>query len=112
MNAETDLKQHENKFLEWVHSLDPNLVGFNPGSTQQVQQLLFAPCYKKESNKNRGKFNLLNSDDEYFDEDLIEEDNENVKSTKSSKTKKSKMVEVLPKTRSFKIDNIEVSLYF
>lgn len=50
------MKLNENEFLDWVHSTNSELIGFNPASTQQVQQLLFAPCYKKLTGRNKLKY--------------------------------------------------------
>lgn len=43
MHAQDDLNSLERKFKDWVLSIRPDLDEFNPSSTQQLQQLLFAP---------------------------------------------------------------------
>lgn len=49
--AKEDMVSHKNKFLEWVNSVQDGLTEFNPSSTQQLQQLLFAPFERKGSPK-------------------------------------------------------------
>jgi DNA polymerase-1 len=46
IEAENDRNKHEEAFINWVQSIQPNAKGFNPSSTQQMQQLLFAPFNK------------------------------------------------------------------
>ncbi len=81
IQAETDLKLHENKFLDWVHSVDYELRGFNPGSTQQIQQLFFGPCYKKVNAKNKHKYakqiqNKADSENQELYDDEVEKNSE------------------------------------
>ena len=103
--AETDLKLYENEFLDWVYSISPELYGLNAGSSQQVSQLLFAPCYKNAVGRNKEKY----SNKRVLDNEEIEEleELEDFK-VKTSSNKKKNMVEVLPITRSFKIDNTDL----
>ena len=114
LKAETDLKIHENSFLNWVYSIDSKLVGFNPGSTQQMQQLLFGPCYRSLTNFNKEKI-LKNQKEEYMsDEELAFDNNtEDINQDYNSNTKKTKsdkIILIVPETRVFKIDNEFVSL--
>ena len=46
--AKEDMNFHRTKFIEWVckQQKDESCQEFNPKSTQQMQQLLFAPFYK------------------------------------------------------------------
>ena len=41
-----DRNMNEKKFLEWVYSIQENCQEFNPSSSHQMQQLLFAPFHK------------------------------------------------------------------
>jgi DNA polymerase I-like protein with 3'-5' exonuclease and polymerase domains len=47
MIAEKDKINFESKFLEWVHKIQEDAHEFNPSSSHQMQQLLFAPFNKK-----------------------------------------------------------------
>lgn len=48
-DAESDIKQAEQNFIRWVRSIQPEALEFNPGSTAQMQQLLFGPCKRRLS---------------------------------------------------------------
>lgn len=110
--AETDLKLYENKFLEWVYSVDEKLVGFNPGSTNQMQQLLFGPCYRKVTNLNKEKLmkrKIDEGEEKNSEVEEITEDDDTEDSNKSNKEKPkqkdSKMILIVPEVRIFKIEN-------
>lgn len=45
--AETDKKLYENRFIGWVLSVQTDAYEFNPGSTSQLSQLLFAPYFRE-----------------------------------------------------------------
>ena len=45
-DAEADRDMHKRKFLNWVYSIMPDCKEFNPASSSQLQQLLFAPFNK------------------------------------------------------------------
>lgn len=47
LQAEADKHRHLEEFMEWVWAFDPSLKLFNPNSTSQMQQLLFAPFFKE-----------------------------------------------------------------
>lgn len=107
---------HENDFLQWVYSIDPGLIGFNPGSTQQMQQLMFGPCYRKINNQNKEMLMkraiISDSDQEVVsinDEEEVDED-ENLKIKSNRKKKAEKEVLIVPPVRVFKIDNEHVGL--
>eukprot|EP00826_Nyctotherus_ovalis_P041971 TRINITY_DN4279_c0_g1_i5.p1 TRINITY_DN4279_c0_g1~~TRINITY_DN4279_c0_g1_i5.p1 ORF type:complete len:234 (-),score=77.68 TRINITY_DN4279_c0_g1_i5:1532-2233(-) len=51
VEAEADRDKHEKDFLSWVYSVQPDAKEFNPSSTMQMQQLLFAPFNKVDSPK-------------------------------------------------------------
>lgn len=106
---------HENDFLQWVFSVDPGLIGFNPGSTQQMQQLLFGPCYRKMNNQNKELLMKRAIVSESEEESVIIEDDEeeeeevvvdNIKG--KNKKKVEKEVLIVPEMRIFRIDNDHV----
>ena len=73
--------------------VQPDALEFNPASTQQLTQLLFAPCYRpktKELLESKKKKKIEN------DEDI--DDFKEVNG----------MIEVLPPERKFKVENIFV----
>ena len=49
--AKAEKDKHYNKFMQWVIDIRPNLTLFNPDSTVQMQQLLFAPFHRKSSQR-------------------------------------------------------------
>lgn len=75
------MRELEQDFIKWVHSIQPSLIEFNPGSVQQLQQLLFAPCYrkispdkfKKPNFRTTSKSQASNNTDELQEENLDEE---------------------------------------
>jgi hypothetical protein len=97
-----------------VRSIQPDAMEFNPGSTQQMAQLLFAPCKRKLSKEKADKIknrrikidseNIENESKYYEDSDEspIEVDDE-----KNSK----KEVELLPRERTFRVENIFVNIH-
>ncbi len=97
------MKKHENKFNDWIRRAQPDALEFNPGSVQQLTQLLFAPYYTKR-NKN-------------LEEKLIKR---NVKKTDTIDQDENKLIiinkdgeeyiEILPPERKFKVENIYVNL--
>ena len=75
------MRELEQDFIRWVHSIQPSLIEFNPGSVQQLQQLLFAPCYrkispdkiKKQNYRTTSKPQVIANPDELLEENLDEE---------------------------------------
>lgn len=51
LEATRDKDMYETEFLEWVYSTQEDAKEFNPSSTQQMQQLLFAPFNKTKKAK-------------------------------------------------------------
>ena len=45
------------RFLDIIHEVAPDAIEFNPSSTQQLQQLLFAPFARKKDNKDKATGN-------------------------------------------------------
>jgi hypothetical protein len=50
--ANNDKFRYINEFKSWVISIDPSLIQFNPNSSMQMQQLLFAPFEKHSPTEN------------------------------------------------------------
>lgn len=107
-DAETDLKLHENKFIKWVLSEQPEALEFNPSSTQQLIQLLYGPCFRNISQEKATKINSRISSklSELIEDSLDELEEDTEDDTKTKTTPKGKLLQVLPKERIFKVDNI------
>jgi DNA polymerase I len=82
-SAESDIKQAEQNFIRWVRSIQPEALEFNPGSTAQMQQLLFGPCKRRLSKekamklKSRGAPRKIETSEDLTpdsNEELSEED--------------------------------------
>ena len=99
--AEEDLKASEQKFKEWVKSTqqDPNIGEFNPSSTQQLQQLLFAPFDRKVVTD---KKKIKESDEELI-EDL--DNDEGAKPVEVKRVNKIADATKFGETRTFKVLN-------
>jgi DNA polymerase-1 len=115
IQAENDIKNHEKKFIEWVQSEQPEAREFNPGSTAQLQQLLFAPCKRRLSKEKASKLRFKKISDEEEVGNGVNEDDEdiskilnNFNGVPKNNNENSKEVEVLPAQRSFKVLNIYV----
>src|SRR5690606_35199966 len=102
-NAEADLKMHENKFIEWVRTVQPQAVEFNPASIQQLTQLLFGPCYKKQNKKFAEKINKIAQKKQNAENGIIDEDIEDISPEESSieNDAKENLTEILPAVREF-----------
>lgn len=99
---------HENKFIKWVHSVQPDALEFNPGSTQQLQQLLFGPCQRKLTQAKIKTLKKPGRPKELIEE-ISNEDETRESSGEDTLTNKSNgsaLVEVLPASRNFKVENI------
>jgi len=46
--AVNDKNKFKQEFMEWVTKLNPKFISFNPSSTQQMQQLLYAPFTREK----------------------------------------------------------------
>lgn len=60
--AKQDLIYLEQSFIEWVRKVQPEAYEFNPSSSQQLQQLLFAP-FKRNLSKQKSKPSNLDKRD-------------------------------------------------
>ncbi len=124
----------EQDFIKWVHSIQPSLIEFNPGSVQQLQQLLFAPCYRNISPDKIKKHNFRTTTpkqpssavdgDQIQEENLDEEQDLNGISRiliifyktlafirekeLNSKNADGKLIQVLPEERIFRVENVYV----
>lgn len=122
--ATADAQSLENKFISWVHNIQPNARGFNPSSTQQLQQLLFAPFSRQRVDKRKGEgggFTPENMDMQE-DEDVPSGEGEeseymqrmNMRAEENERTKivkkKRNIDEVsdFPLVREFKVENTTV----
>jgi DNA polymerase-1 len=115
IQAENDIKNHEKNFIEWVQSEQPEAREFNPGSTAQLQQLLFAPCRRRLSKEKASKLKTKKlSDEEEGENGIFEQDEDDIanflnnSNGKPKKNESSQEVEVLPAQRSFKVLNVFV----
>lgn len=101
--AEKDLKTKEKQFKDWVKSTqsDPNIDEFNPSSTQQLQQLFFAPFERKTTGNNED-FREFDEDEEEVLEDL---DNDNDPEPQIKKANKILDAKNFAETRVFKVLN-------
>ena len=52
LEANNDKFKYINEFMSWVTSVDPSLSNFNPNSSMQMQQFLFAPFEKQIPTEN------------------------------------------------------------
>ena len=118
----------EQDFIGWVHSIQPTLIEFNPGSVQQLQQLLFAPCYRKISPDKIKKQNFRTrqkSPEEHYDNEEVEENihhendinnsltvNNYITDYKNKDNIDEKLTEVLPEERIFRVENVYVNEKF
>jgi hypothetical protein len=93
---------HENKFIKWVHSIQPTALEFNPGSTQQMQQLLFGPCFRKLSKEKAEKLQYRKKKSSSEEEDMSSGEEE------LGRKDDNKLIEVVPSERTFKVDNVYV----
>lgn len=116
----------EQDFIKWVHSIDPKLKEFNPGSVQQLQQLLFAPCFRKISAEKFKKPNFRTTQkpqatidpEENIEENPDEETEGNGNNGASRVIGKEftnanpddKLIELLPEERIFRVENIYVKI--
>ncbi|CAI2379738.1 unnamed protein product [Moneuplotes crassus] len=66
VQAENDKKAHEQAFLNWVRENQDDAKEFNPGSTQQMQHLLFAPYFKENVNPTSTNFEEMMEQGNYF----------------------------------------------
>lgn len=98
---------HENKFITWVQSVQPNALEFNPGSTQQMQQLLFGPCFRKMSDENARKIKLRRAggNDESSEEQTPEDEISPEENSGETNKSNMKLVEVIPAERTFRVEN-------
>jgi DNA polymerase-1 len=96
--------------------LQPDALEFNPGSIQQLTQLLFGPYYRKATQKDfefaKSKTAAASSGDEKDysepeEEELSEEPKKEVKLTNQSGFRiVGDLLEILPPVRMFKVENI------
>ena len=76
LQALKDIEAYEKEFKDWVVSIQPGTEEFNPSSTQQLQQLLYAPFHRKkrtltaaqkkeaDRKENEGSFDGINDENE------------------------------------------------
>lgn len=115
LKAENDLIQLQASFKSWVLSIQPDLQEFNPSSTQQLQQLLYAPFKRqKVDKKNKTKIAESETFKEYdFDEaefDMLTPDQARILGAHSGeRTPRNIDTEMdFPEERAFKVPNESV----
>jgi len=122
--AEIDFAKYQNEFLETVRELLPEAYEFNPSSTQQLQQFLFAPFTRKVINKKdaddkNGKNQIkvakkatenVFEGEEIADEELDESDENGIDDANNEDPMKIvrnfKQVDEFPEVRYFKVEKI------
>jgi len=65
IQAENDKKNHELEFLKWVWANQDDAKEFNPGSTQQMQHILFAPYFKEGIDQSNTNYEELEEKGDY-----------------------------------------------
>ncbi len=104
IEAERDLLKLENEFISWVHTIRPEALEFNPGSVQQLQQLIFAPCYRNIS-ENKVKIPSMRTVDKSDKSSEEGNDIENDENNNKNNNKSKKGILVLPEQRIFRVEN-------
>lgn len=66
IQAEADRQYYEHQFLQWVWENQDDAKEFNPGSTQQMQHLLYAPYYKEGVDQRNRNYEQLEADGDYM----------------------------------------------
>lgn len=117
--AESDLVALRNKFHDWVKKIRPEATAFNSSSTQQLQQLLYAP-FSRNKNISSARKRLLPETDEQLlhDFDAVEMDMSMDEETEqpliTPVQKAQRNIDVnddFPLVREFKVENTEVSSF-
>lgn len=111
IQALTDIKNLESQFISWVRSIQPSATEFNPSSTQQLQQLLFAPFSRKAVQAT--KTEELEVDVRDFG-DLSQHDDEQDGEARVSIVKKPRNIDTIndfPEIREFTVENTDVLFY-
>jgi len=66
IQAENDKKKYEQKFLNWIRENQSDAKEFNPGSSMQMQHLLFAPYFKNNVDPGSTNFEELEAEGKYI----------------------------------------------
>lgn len=107
--AEADLELMKTRFTEWIRKNQPDLYEFNPSSTQQLQQLLYAP-FKRVSIKKNFATNTIYIDRRDFSgndfgDDVVEDYGEDFEAAER-KPRKNDVMDYFPEEREFKVENV------
>ena len=108
------MKGLESDFIKWVHSVQPNALEFNPGSVQQLQQLLFAPCSRNVSSDKIKKTNMRTTVKVEKVQEMNDEYDYNNEGSydKGNSGNGKNFIEVLPEERIFRVENFYVNFFF
>jgi DNA polymerase I-like protein with 3'-5' exonuclease and polymerase domains len=110
VQALQDIKNFEETFIKWVTSIQPSAVGFNPSSTQQLQQLLYAPFKRKAIDFAKEGDPDLNLKDFPENQEEIDQDG-NSEEARISIIKKPRNIDIInefPEVREFQVENNDV----
>lgn len=109
--ATEDLNKLEAKFIDWVKMIQPEAKDFNPGSTQQLQQLLYAPFKRTAVQKAKN----LNEDElEVFTRDFAGQEETAEEDSMKSTVKKPRNIDqamTFPEVREFKVPNLDGEIF-
>ena len=112
--AIADVKSLEEEFLAWVKKIQPQAEMFNASSTQQLQQLLYAPFTRKKVEVNAKKKideDFQAKDVEYQLEHIQEAHDDVEDDAADAIVKKPRNIDVVkefPEVREFKVENVKV----
>ena len=112
IQALSDIKNLEAQFISWVVSIQPSATEFNSSSTQQLQQLLYAPFSRKSMPSTKKEDPDLNVKD-FADALEHQEDTEEGGSDESrmkivKKPRNIDTVNDFPEVREFTVENNDV----
>ena len=106
IQAFTDIKNLESQFIGWVRSIQPSATEFNPSSTQQLQQLLFAPFSRKHVQSTKPE--ELEVDMRDFGELEQPEEGEEARVSIVKKPRNIDTISDFPEVREFQVENTDV----
>ena len=95
--------RYKNEFMEFIKEVQPQAFEFNPSSTQQLQQLIYAPFKRKIDKNVSSKKNIDNLQKDNNELESIEEDTDE---DPMKITRVFTEINDFPKTRYFKLAKI------
>lgn len=112
IQALSDIKNLENQFINWVVSIEPTATEFNPSSTQQLQQLLFAPFSRKlmpSTKKEDPDLNMKDFADAIENpEESLDPESDESRMKIAKKPRNIDTVNDFPEVREFQVENNDV----